>query len=89
MTPLVNVVIDAVGGDGVTAERQRLAALDAQRHRAARLFASVRVPEERLLSVQPYDPAASLGASLRLNGSLALGVGAPVLHADRVESAGR
>ena len=70
---VVNVVIDAVEGDGVTAERQRLAALDASA--TVRLdFASVRVPEERLLSIQPYDPAASLGASLRLNGSLALGV---------------
>ena len=57
---VVNVVIDAVEGEGVTAERQRLAALDASA--TVRLdFASVRVPEERLLSIQPYDPGASLG----------------------------
>ena len=70
---IVNVVIDAIEGDGVTAERQRLAALDATA--TVRLeFASLQVPEDRLLSVHPYDPAASLGASLRMNGSLALGV---------------
>ena len=72
---VVNVLLDAVEADGVRAERLRLAAVDASAT-VHLTFEQLAVPEDRLLSVQPYDPAASLGSSLRLNGSLALGVAA-------------
>jgi alkylation response protein AidB-like acyl-CoA dehydrogenase len=72
---VVNVVIDPVEGAGVTATRQRLVAVDASC--TVRLdFSGVAVPADRLLRIAPYDPAGSLGTSLRLNGSLALGVAA-------------
>jgi len=70
---IVNVAIDAVEGDGVAATRRRLAAVDASATVRVDL-AGVVVPEERVLGVAPYDPEGSLGARLRLNGSLALGV---------------
>jgi alkylation response protein AidB-like acyl-CoA dehydrogenase len=70
---IVNLAIDAVDQPGLTITRQRLAAVDASVTVRAD-FDGLVVPAERLLGVTPYDPAASLGTSLRLNGSLALGV---------------
>lgn len=70
---IVNVAVDAVEGDGLSVERRRLAAVDASATVHA-TFAGVVVPSARVLNVAPYDPDGSLGRSLRLNGSLALGV---------------
>lgn len=53
--------------------RQRLAAVDASATVRVDLDA-VAVPAARVLGIAPYDPQASLGTSLRVNGSLALGV---------------
>lgn len=70
---IVSVALDAVEGAGVRADRVRLAAVDASV--TVRLdLEGVVVPAERVAGVEPYDPAASLGRSLRGNGSLALGV---------------
>ena len=70
---IVNVALDAREGSGLTVERQRLAAVDASATVRVDL-ASVAVPSDRVLGVAPYDPEGSLGTSLRINGSLALGV---------------
>ena len=70
---IVNVVIDAEEAPGVTADRQRLVAIDASAT-VHLTFEGLAVPEDRVLSVHAYDPGASLGSSLRMNGSLALGV---------------
>ena len=70
---VVNVAIDAVEHGELTVTRQRLAAVDASCTVRAD-FDGLVVGAERVLSVVPYDPAGSLGTSLRLNGSLALGV---------------
>lgn len=70
---VVHVVLDATEAGGLSATRQRLIALDATATvRVA--FDGVAVPAERVLRVEPWDPAASGGATLRLNGSLALGL---------------
>ena len=71
---LVWLIMDAVPQPGLMVSRQRLAAVDASS--TVRLdFADVHVPGSRVLSQSPFDPAASLDPmSLRLNGSLALGV---------------
>ena len=67
-------VVDARPADGLAARRQRLAAVNASR--TVHLdFRQLAVPAERVLKVEPYAEAAwSGGASLRINGSLALGV---------------
>lgn len=70
---IVNVVVAAREGDGLTVERQRLAAVDASVTVRVDL-ASVVIPPDRVLGIAPYDPAGSLGTGLRVNGSLALGV---------------
>jgi hypothetical protein len=70
---IVNVVIDAQEAPGLTAARQRLVAIDASAT-VHLTFDGVAIPDDRVLSVHPYDPGASVGASLRMNGSLALGV---------------
>ena len=70
---VVNVAIDAVEHAELRVTRQRLAAVDASCTVRAD-FDGLTVGAERVLSVVPYDPAGSLGTSLRLNGSLALGV---------------
>jgi alkylation response protein AidB-like acyl-CoA dehydrogenase len=72
---IVNVLIDATEAPGVVAERLRLAAVDASAT-VHLTFDGFAVSDERVMSVQPYDPANSLGTNLRLNGSLALGVAA-------------
>lgn len=70
---VVNVGLDAREGGGLRATPLALTAVDASS--TVRLdFAAVEVSEDRVLAVDPYDPDASLGTSLRLNGSLALGV---------------
>lgn len=72
----VMLVGDAAEGPGVSAERQRLVAVDASATVALH-YHGHRVPDARLLAVAPYDPAAySMGHVLRHNGSLALGVAA-------------
>ncbi len=70
---IVDVAIDAVEGGGLTATRRRLAAVDASATVQVDLDDLV-VGPDRVLGIRPYDPAASLGTGLRLNGSLALGV---------------
>lgn len=70
---VVRVALDAVEGDGLSVARRRLAAVDASGTVSAS-FVGVVARAERVLRVEPYDPAASLGRSLRVNGSLALGV---------------
>jgi alkylation response protein AidB-like acyl-CoA dehydrogenase len=72
---VVNVLIDAAEADGVRAERLRLAAVDASATVHV-TFDGLVVAGDRVMSVQPYDPAGSLGSGLRMNGSLALGVAA-------------
>ena len=70
---VVNLVIGAAPGPHLRVTRQRLAAVDASS--TVRLdFDGLVVPDELVLSIEPYDPAGSLGTRLRLNGSLALGV---------------
>jgi alkylation response protein AidB-like acyl-CoA dehydrogenase len=69
---VVNLVIDATEAPPLRITRQRLAAVDASN--TVRLdFDAMVVPDERVLSIDRYDPAGSLGLRLRLNGSLALG----------------
>ena len=70
---VVNVAVDAIEHAELRITRQRLAAVDASCTVRAD-FDGLTVGPERVLSVVPYDPAGSLGTSLRLNGSLALGV---------------
>lgn len=70
---VVHCALDAVERGGLSVARRRLAALDATGTVEA-TFAGVVVRAERVLRIEPYDPAASLGRSLRVNGSLALGV---------------
>jgi alkylation response protein AidB-like acyl-CoA dehydrogenase len=70
---VVNLAVDAVEQPGLTATRQRLAALDATN--TVRVdFDGLVVPADRELGVVPYNLAGSLGTSLRMNGSLALGL---------------
>ena len=70
---IVGFVMDAATGGGLSAVRQRLAAVDAsstvQLH-----FADVFVPDERVLFTRDHDPARARTEGLRTNGSLALGV---------------
>ncbi len=70
---VVTVAIDDLDDPSISATRHRLAALDASGTVRLR-FDSLDVPEGRVLSVVPHEPEASGGLSLRLNGSLALGV---------------
>ena len=70
---VVHVALDAVEGGGLTVERQPLFALDATATVRAD-FARVVVPADRIVRIEPYDPTASSGTTLRLNGSLALGL---------------
>jgi alkylation response protein AidB-like acyl-CoA dehydrogenase len=71
---LVWLMVDAVERPGVEVRRQRLVAADASV--TVHLdFAGLEVPGDRLLAIEPYDPAASMRPHvLRVNGSLALGV---------------
>jgi alkylation response protein AidB-like acyl-CoA dehydrogenase len=71
---VVTLIVDAADADGLTVTRQRLIAVDASV--TVRLdFDGVTVPAERFVSQAPFDPAASMRAeSMRVNGSLALGV---------------
>ena len=85
---VVNVVIDAVEGDGVTAERQRLAALDASA--TVRLdFASVRRPRGAAAQHPAVRPGRQPRGQPPAERLARPGSGAPVLRPDRVESAGR
>jgi alkylation response protein AidB-like acyl-CoA dehydrogenase len=70
---VVNLAVDAIEQPGLRVTRQRLAAVDASNTVRAD-FDGLLVPADRLLSVAPYDPTGTLGARLRMNGSLALGV---------------
>ncbi|HVM06274.1 MAG TPA: acyl-CoA dehydrogenase family protein [Acidimicrobiales bacterium] len=68
------LVVDAVEGGGLTVERQRLVAVDASATVRAD-FDGLVVPRDRLIAVQPCaEVAGGPAASLRTNGSLALGV---------------
>jgi alkylation response protein AidB-like acyl-CoA dehydrogenase len=70
---IVNVAVDARVGPGLAATRRPLVAVNASA--TVRIdFDGFMVGPDRVLGIAPYDPAGSLGARLRLNGSLALGV---------------
>jgi alkylation response protein AidB-like acyl-CoA dehydrogenase len=71
---LVRLIMDAEPAPGLTVTRQRLVAADASV--TVRLdFDGVMIPAERLAGQVPFDPAVSVDLrSLRMNGSLALGV---------------
>jgi alkylation response protein AidB-like acyl-CoA dehydrogenase len=71
---MVTLIMDAAAQPGLEVTRQRLVAVDAAV--TVRLgFDGVLIPQERLVSQVPFDPAVSLQpAGLRINGSLALGV---------------
>jgi alkylation response protein AidB-like acyl-CoA dehydrogenase len=71
---VVTLIVDAAETAGLTVSRQRLIAADASV--TVRLdFDGVTVPAERFVGQVPFDPAASLRPeSMRVNGSLALGV---------------
>jgi alkylation response protein AidB-like acyl-CoA dehydrogenase len=73
---IVNLILDAAEQPGLTASRQRLAAVDASV--TVRLgFDNVAVPGERFAGQEPFDPAESLRPDrIRINGSLALGLAA-------------
>ena len=71
---VVTLLVEAGERPGLTAERQRLAAVDASA--TVRLgFDGLFVPAEHYLGQQPFDPVRQQSEGLRLNGSLALGVG--------------
>lgn len=70
---VVTLVLDDLAAAGLTAQRHRLAVLDASG--TVRLtFDRLAVDQGRVLGIAPHDPEAIGGLSLRLNGSLALGV---------------
>ena len=71
---IVRLIIDAAQAPGLTVTRERLIAANASV--TVRLdFDGVAVPAERFVSQAPFDPASgSALQSLRMNGSLALGV---------------
>ncbi len=71
---IVWVLIDATAGPTLRAEPLRLAAVNASAT-VTLFFDDHAVPPERVISIQPFDEwQARDRASLRLNGSLALGV---------------
>jgi alkylation response protein AidB-like acyl-CoA dehydrogenase len=71
---IVTLLTDAKDRRGLTAERQRLAAVNASG--TVQLGFSGRfVPADRFVGQQPYYPVRAQSEGLRLNGSLALGVG--------------
>lgn len=71
---VVTLLVDAQDQPGLTAERQRLTAADASA--TVRLgFDGLFVPADRYAGQQPFDPVRQQSEGLRLNGSLALGVG--------------
>ncbi len=70
----VTLIVDAAAQLGLTASRQRLAAVNASATVRLR-FDGVAVPQERFVSQVAFDPVASLRPDrLRVDGSLALGV---------------
>jgi alkylation response protein AidB-like acyl-CoA dehydrogenase len=70
---VVTLLAEAREQPGLTAQRQRLAAVDASS--TVQLgFDGLFVPGERYLGQQPFDPVRQQGEGLRVNGSLALGV---------------
>jgi alkylation response protein AidB-like acyl-CoA dehydrogenase len=70
----VTLLMDARQQQGLTAARQRLAAVNAS-VTVQLSFDGVFVPDGRLVDQRPYDPVAAQSEGLRGNGSLALGVG--------------
>jgi alkylation response protein AidB-like acyl-CoA dehydrogenase len=69
---VVTVLVDAGPQPGLTAERQRLAAVHASA--TVRLgFDGLFVPDARYIGQRPFDPVRQQSERLRLNGSLALG----------------
>jgi alkylation response protein AidB-like acyl-CoA dehydrogenase len=71
---VVTLLVEAGDRPGLSAQRQRLAAVDASA--TVRLgFDGLVVPAGRYVGQHPYDPARQQAEGLRLNGSLALGVG--------------
>jgi alkylation response protein AidB-like acyl-CoA dehydrogenase len=71
---VVTMLADAREQPGLTAARQRLAAVNASATVELR-FTGLFVPGGRFVGEQPYDPVVAQSAGLRGNGSLALGVG--------------
>lgn len=70
---VVTVALDELGRLGLTAGRHELAVLDAS-GTVQLAFDKVRIDPAHVLSVAPHRPGATNALSLRLNGSLALGV---------------
>ena len=70
---IANLAVDAVDQPGLTVTRQRLVAVDASAT-VTLGFDGVVVPADRLASIGPHDEAGYGINSLRLQGSLALGV---------------
>jgi alkylation response protein AidB-like acyl-CoA dehydrogenase len=70
---IVTLLADAKQQRGLTAGRQRLAAVNASAT-VQLSFAGLFVPGGRFVGQQPYDPVRAQSEGLRLNGSLALGV---------------
>ena len=79
---VVNVLIDAAERDGVRAERLRLAAVDASAT-VHLTFEGLVVPEDCVLSVQPYDPAREPRRELALERLPRARRGGTMLHAHR------
>lgn len=70
---VVTVVLDDLTGADVSAERHDLTVLNSS-GTVKLTFSDVQFGDDHVISVAPHDPGAYNGLSLRLNGSLALGV---------------
>jgi alkylation response protein AidB-like acyl-CoA dehydrogenase len=86
---IVWALLDATAGPTLNAERQRLAAVNASATVTLTFDDHVVLPD-RVISIQPFDEwQAADWASLRLNGSLALGIArrcASMLGSERLET---
>jgi alkylation response protein AidB-like acyl-CoA dehydrogenase len=71
---VVTLLVAAGERPGLSAEPQRLAAVQASATVRLR-FDGLFVPAAQQVGREPYDPAGPLAGRLRLNGSLALGIG--------------
>lgn len=70
---VISLLINATNSTGMSVERQNLLALNASGTVTVH-FDDVAVQRDNCLFIEPHDPTAALGTTLRLNGSLALGL---------------
>lgn len=70
---VISLIVTANEGDGISIERQELLALNASGTVTVH-FDGVTATHEQCLFIEPHNPSAALGTTLRLNGSLALGL---------------